>query len=127
MPPAPIPAARFRPGSTALPPTRLFRCSALAAWRLSPPCTHPPAILALMVMTSGFEERYAARELLQRALRHLSEQDAACLVLHYVAGERYGEVALRLGLTGEAVRKRVSRGLRALGAASAALDPEAGR
>ncbi len=79
------------------------------------------------VMTSGFEERYAARELLRSALRHLSEQDAACLVLHYVAGERYGEIASRLGLTGEAVRKRVSRGLRALRAAYTALDPEARR
>ena len=79
------------------------------------------------VMTSGFEERYAARELLRGALRHLSEQDAACLVLHYVAGERYGEIALRLGLTGEAVRKRVSRGLRVLRAAYTALDPEARR
>jgi len=79
------------------------------------------------VMTSGFEERYAARELLRSALRHLSEQDAACLVLHYVAGERYGEIASRLGLTGEAVRKRVSRGLRVLRAAYTALDPEARR
>jgi RNA polymerase sigma factor (sigma-70 family) len=79
------------------------------------------------VMTSGFEEHYAARELLQSALRHLSEEDAACLVLHYVAGERYGEIASRLGLTGEAVRKRVSRGLRALRAAYTALDPEARR
>jgi RNA polymerase sigma factor (sigma-70 family) len=78
-------------------------------------------------MSSGFEERYAARELLRSALRHLSEEDAACLVLHYVAGERYGEIALRLGLTGEAVRKRVSRGLRALRAAYTALDPEARR
>jgi RNA polymerase sigma-70 factor (ECF subfamily) len=78
-------------------------------------------------MTSGFEERYAAQELLQSALRRLSEQDVACLVLHYVAGERYGEIASRLGLTGEAVRKRVSRGLRALRAAYVALDPEARR
>lgn len=77
--------------------------------------------------TGGFEERYAARELLQGALRHLSEDDAACLVLHYVAGERYSEIAARLGLTSEAVRKRVSRGLKALREAYAALDSEARR
>jgi RNA polymerase sigma-70 factor (ECF subfamily) len=77
--------------------------------------------------TDGFEERYAARELLRTALRHLSTEDAACLILHYVAGERYGEIALRLGLTSEAVRKRVSRGLTALRAAYSVLDPEAQR
>jgi len=74
--------------------------------------------------TDGFEERYAARELLWAALRHLSEEDAACPVLHYVAGERYSEIAVRLELTSEAVRKRVSRGLAALRAAYCALDPE---
>lgn len=72
----------------------------------------------------GFEERYAARELLRQALRRLSEEDAACLVLHFVAGERYGEIAARLGLTGEAVRKRVSRGLTTLREAYAELDTE---
>lgn len=86
--------------------------------------TEPPGAEA---MTGGFEERYAARELLQGALRRLSEDDAACLVLHYVAGERYSEIAARLGLTSEAVRKRVSRGLIALRAAYAALDSEARR
>lgn len=70
----------------------------------------------------GFEERYAARELLRLALRRLSDEDAACLVLHFVAGERYGEIAARLGLTGEAVRKRVSRGLTTLREAYAELD-----
>lgn len=73
---------------------------------------------------SGFEERYAARELLRSALRRLSADDAACLVLHYVAGERYGEIGLKLGLTSEAVRKRVSRSLTALRVAYNALDAE---
>lgn len=77
------------------------------------------------VSTDGFEDRYAARELLQRALRSVSEEDAACLVLHYVAGEQYGEIALKLGLSSEAVRKRVSRSLTALRAAYSALDSEA--
>lgn len=73
----------------------------------------------------GFEDRFAARELLQRALHSVSEEDAACLVLHYVAGEHYGEIALKLGLSSEAVRKRVSRSLTALRAAYSALDSEA--
>ena len=73
---------------------------------------------------AGFEDRFAARELLQVALRQLSSEDAACLVLHFVAGERYGEIAGRLGLTAEAVRKRVARGLVALRTAYAALDKE---
>jgi RNA polymerase sigma factor (sigma-70 family) len=72
----------------------------------------------------AWEERFAARELLRQALSELTAEDAACLVLHYVAGERYGEIAARLGLTGEAVRKRVSRGLVALRAAYARLDVE---
>ncbi len=75
----------------------------------------------------GFEEQYASRDLLRAALRRLSEEDAACLVLHYVAGERYGEIAAQLGLTSEAVRKRVSRGLTTLRAVYSTLDPEAKR
>jgi RNA polymerase sigma-70 factor, ECF subfamily len=70
------------------------------------------------------EERVAARELLRAALRQLTEEDAACLVLHFVAGERYGEIGERLGLSSEAVRKRVSRALDALRVAYRALDVE---
>lgn len=70
------------------------------------------------------DERMAARDLLRGALRQLSEEDAACLVLHFVAGERYAEIAARLGLSNEAVRKRVSRALVALRAAYRALDVE---
>lgn len=60
---------------------------------------------------SSPEEHYIARELLTQALQQLAEEDAACLVLHIVSGERYKEIALRLGLTSEAVRKRVARAL----------------
>ena len=70
------------------------------------------------------EDRIAGRDLLNTALRRLSDEDAACLVLHFVAGERYGEIAARLGLTSEAVRKRVSRGLVELRAAYTTLDVE---
>ncbi len=72
----------------------------------------------------SWEDQFVARELLRQALSALSAEDAACLVLHYVTGERYGEIAARLGLTSEAVRKRVARGLIALRAAYARLDVE---
>jgi RNA polymerase sigma-70 factor (ECF subfamily) len=71
------------------------------------------------------EDRTAARDLLETALRQLSEEDAACLVLHYVAGERYHEIGSRLGISSDAVRKRVGRALTALRAAYHALDVEA--
>ena len=72
----------------------------------------------------SIEDRYAAREMLREALHHLAEEDAACLVLHFVEGERYAEIAARLGISSEAVRKRVSRALVALRQAYAALDME---
>jgi RNA polymerase sigma-70 factor (ECF subfamily) len=71
-----------------------------------------------------FEDRYALRELLHQALHSLSEEDASCLVLRFVAGERYSEIADQLGMTREAVRKRISRGIIALRAAYQALDTE---
>ncbi len=78
--------------------------------------THPSSV--------AWEDRFVARELLRQALTALDEDDAACLVLHFVAGERYGEIATRMGLTSEAVRKRVARALVALRTAYAALDVE---
>lgn len=72
----------------------------------------------------SFEDRFAVRDLLEQALRQLSTEDAACLVLHFVAGARYAEIGTRLGLSAEAVRKRVGRGLTALRAAYSALDSE---
>ena len=76
---------------------------------------------------AGFslEDAVIGRELLRAALATLDEDDAACLVLHYVAGERYGEIAVRLGITSEAVRKRVGRALSSLRQAYAALETEA--
>ena len=72
--------------------------------------------------TAALEDAVIGRELLRAALRTLDEDDAACLVLHYVAGERYGEIAARLGISSEAVRKRVGRALTALRTAYAALE-----
>ena len=65
------------------------------------------------------------RALLRAALETLDEDDAACLVLHYVAGKRYGEIAAQLNLSSEAVRKRVGRALTALRRAYAAMESEA--
>ena len=81
-------------------------------------------------LTSGgasLEDMVIGRELLRAALNTLDDDDAACLVLHYVAGERYGEIATRLNLSSEAVRKRVGRALTALSRAYAALETEAQR
>lgn len=75
--------------------------------------------------TTSLEDAVIGRELLRVALHTLDEDDATCLVLHYVAGERYGEIAIRLNLSSEAVRKRVGRALSALRKAYTALETEA--
>lgn len=76
-------------------------------------------------VSSSLEDAVIGRELLRAALATLDEDDAACLVLHYVAGERYGEIAAQLGISSEAVRKRVGRALSSLRRAYAALETEA--
>jgi RNA polymerase sigma-70 factor (ECF subfamily) len=105
---------------------RIATNRALSLLRSRPAAAVPSGARAPAMPTapSQLEERTAARDLLRAALGHLTEEDAACLVLHYVAGERYAEIAARLGLTSEAVRKRVSRGLVVLRAAYRALDVE---
>jgi RNA polymerase sigma-70 factor (ECF subfamily) len=75
----------------------------------------------------SLEDRFVQRELLDAALRTLPPEDGACLVLHLVAGERYTEIGARLGMSSEAVRKRVARGITALREAYYALDVEARR
>ena len=73
---------------------------------------------------SSPEERDIARELLAEALRQLSDDDALCLVLHYVNKERYEEIAERLGASRDAVRKRVNRALVTLRKIYSNLDSE---
>lgn len=70
------------------------------------------------------EDCYVARELLREALSCLSEEDAVCLVLRFVLKEQYSEIAERLGLTKEAIRKRVTRGLVTLRSAYETLEME---
>lgn len=75
-------------------------------------------------IVEAWEDRYVVRELLQEALSQLPVDDALCIILRFIAGERYAEIAERLGMTKEAVRKRVTRGLVALRSAYKALDQE---
>lgn len=73
--------------------------------------TQAQALLEEPRDTASLEEQYIARELLEAALQQLSEEDALCLVLRFVSGETYEEIATRMQGTKEAIRKRVSRGL----------------
>lgn len=57
------------------------------------------------------EETYVLREILHEALCRLSDEDGTCVVLRFVQGERYADIAELLGTTSEAVRKRVARGI----------------
>lgn len=72
----------------------------------------------------SLEERYVTRELLREALGYLSREDATCLLLRFVGGERYADIADRLGISKEAVRKRVGRGLATLRVIYQQLDME---
>ncbi len=47
---------------------------------------------------------------IQETLRKVPAQQRACLVLHFVEGFKYREIAETLGISEDAVRKRVSRG-----------------
>jgi RNA polymerase sigma-70 factor (ECF subfamily) len=88
------------------------------------------SLLALAIHPDAersLEDRFVQRELLDAALRSLPPEEGACLVLHLVADERYAEIGARLGLSSEAVRKRVARGVTALREAYYALDVEARR
>jgi RNA polymerase sigma-70 factor (ECF subfamily) len=49
------------------------------------------------------------RELVRQALDHLPRDRAACLLLHVKEGFSYEEVAVIMGSTPEAVRKRIAR------------------
>ncbi|MBE3558765.1 MAG: RNA polymerase sigma factor [Ktedonobacteraceae bacterium] len=73
---------------------------------------------------SVLENQYITRELLRESLSNLPKEEAICLILRFVLKERYKEIAVALGLTEEAVRKRVSRGIVALRTAYRNLDTE---
>ena len=47
---------------------------------------------------------------IQETLRKVPAEQRACLVLHFVEGFKYREIAETLGISEDAVRKRISRG-----------------
>jgi RNA polymerase sigma-70 factor (ECF subfamily) len=47
---------------------------------------------------------------IQQALTGVPAEYRVCLILHFVEGFKYGEIGLTLGISEEAVRKRVARG-----------------
>ena len=56
------------------------------------------------------EEDLTERLAIQEALLEVPERERACLVLHFVEGLKYREIAEAMGISEEAVRKRVARG-----------------
>ncbi len=49
---------------------------------------------------------------IEKAMRKVPKEQRICMVLHFVEGFRYREIAETLGISEEAVRKRVARGSR---------------
>lgn len=61
--------------------------------------------------TAGPEDQIETRILVQQALGMLKPRDSAVLQLHYGNGFTYEEIGQVLGMSSEAVRKRVARGV----------------
>ena len=57
-------------------------------------------------MAENIEEKIAVRHALLKVPRNQRE----CLVLHFVSGFKYYEIAATLGISEDAVRKRIARG-----------------
>jgi RNA polymerase sigma-70 factor (ECF subfamily) len=62
-------------------------------------------------MSPNIEEQTETRMLVQQALLQLKPVDAACLQLHYGDGFNYEQIGKIVGISPEAVRKRVARGV----------------
>ena len=80
------------------------------------------------LMVPGPESQAETRILVHETLLKMKPQDAACLHLHYGNGFTYEEISHVLGMTPEAVRKRVARSVekfRALYEASTQTNKEA--
>ncbi len=76
---------------------RLLAFISFEDWRKPPPGPVPSRSLQV-------------NESVQQALRQVPAEYRACLVLHFVEGFTYGEIGATLGISEEAVRKRVARG-----------------
>ena len=59
----------------------------------------------------GPENQAETRILIEQTLRSLKPEEAACLQLHYSNGFTYEEIGKIMGMSSEAVRKRVARGV----------------
>ncbi len=59
----------------------------------------------------NIEEQTETRLLVQQTLLQLKPMDAACLQLHYGDGFNYEQIGRIIGISPEAVRKRVARGV----------------
>ena len=68
--------------------------------------TEKPGVREPRAALDHTDERLAIEE----TPLQVSEEKRACLVLHFVEGLRYREIGEILGITEEAVRKRVARG-----------------
>jgi len=64
----------------------------------------------LLLTGPSVEEQAEMRILIEQALSILKPEDAACLQLHYSNGLTYEQIGKMMGVTSEAVRKRVARG-----------------
>lgn len=77
----------------------------------------PPEPPAQQHAALPFEDLLAERDALQRALSGLEPEEAACLMLHVVAGFTSVEIARIAEVTPDATRKRLSRAMQRLRAA----------
>lgn len=68
-----------------------------------------PADVTSHLMVPGPENQAETRILVHETLLKMKPQDAACLHLHYGSSFTYEEIGHVLGMTPEAVRKRVAR------------------
>jgi RNA polymerase sigma-70 factor (ECF subfamily) len=63
------------------------------------------------IQAAGNRSDYPAEKLaINEALLKIPEEQRTCLVLHFIEGFKYREIAETLGCSEEAVRKRVARG-----------------
>ncbi|WP_165423453.1 RNA polymerase sigma factor [Ktedonosporobacter rubrisoli] len=68
--------------------------------------------LAQALVSPSIEDQAETRILVEQALSSLKPKDAACLQLHYGNGFTYEQISKILASSPEAVRKRVSRGVK---------------
>lgn len=68
----------------------------------------PVEELPPVACTDGLLDRIAVRDLVDRLLAGMDERTQACVIYAFVDGMTYDEIGELLGITGAAVRKRIS-------------------